>query len=639
MSKITFPKSIADIASVLGVSSSSDSGNLEWVCTRNSVINQWARYKPTNGGGKLNRATRDNNTDEKRFVTYGLAYYNGNQLVPNKNILGNKIIDASDIPTVNCFNLKQTNLNYCRLQDFNGYDNDAFFNLDNSNYRCFPDETVGNGQTGFFYNRGGVALQFHSNKTSGLNTTPLIYDGTTNYCSLDVEDIIAESIHQELGEFQIGNFKLGIAFIFSNENNVSSDTDWYLFSTGRDIKTLLTSSSATSAVLSFTKDNVDYEVGNIVYGNKNFLLTLNRLTLFETWLGSRIFTANSYENSRIQMVLIKGATNNVCELFKNPSLAGSTPSMEVYHFSPSRMENNDVFGKRTNFSIKKALSYENITSKTNDTNRRTAGVWFPGDERNASNPACWYEYTNSNSFWRWNLKTEYQSESYREERKFENQCYLELISGDTTFRNAGHWVKFKLRLRGYVCHEFRSKYPDLDNSTYKQYYFSSNDVDINAKGSVKLFPTTTVNGTSVGGVNVEFYKNNTSTYYELFSSSGLEIDGIYGNNSHIFNNLNYFVGDKNYQDESSSGFHKCCSELMNVDSVKYNNTIHCTADYDSDEIFIYVQKTVFNTNPYADFYLYFKYYFKVDNEINPVDEEYEVSNSIYQTLRIKYKES
>lgn len=658
MSKINFPKSITDIAQIIGVGSYSNAGDLGWICTGDSYINQWARYKPTSGGGKLNRATRDDNTAEKRLVTYGLAYYNGNELKPNTNVLGKRITSASNLSLRNNFNLKQKGLKYFRLQDFDGYDHNATFNL-TTNYSCFPDETVGNGQTGFFYNRGGTVLRFLSNKTSGLNTTPLVYDGSTNYCSLDVEDIIAESL--SVHDFPIGDFKLGVAFVFSNNSDHSND-NLYLFSTGKKIYDLLVPLTPTTYELKFTKDGNEYTLARISCGERSFNFTLSKLTLFEKWQNINIFNSNEYTESIARIVLIN--TDTKMRFWKDPT------SLEVYAFSPDEI-NGTSFGIRSSFSIKKALSYQNVTSKTDRNNDkiRSAGYFYSGSLRNnnLNGAVCWFDYNNyelvsspsaqylSNYYelynhqyrktsdtaivpnknyfitgdtWRW-----YFNRSYTEKttRQFSKQCYLLLEDNgdDVTWQGSGSYKKFRLFLRGYVCHEFRSKYPDNDNESY-QYFFGDDDITIKGTGTVTLYPDS-----NAGNVIIEFkrsgYQDKSKTTFS--SSNGITIGGY----THNFRKASPFIGDKAYQNESTDGFRKCCSELIQLDDITYDGVNYPTCDYATNQIYIYVQKSVFSdAYKVTDFFLNMKYNFKVNNEIKPVNEICDVHNASTSTLKIKY---
>jgi hypothetical protein len=608
MAKITFPKSITEIAQTLGVTASSNSGKLQWLCgNTHNKINPWARYKPTSGGGKLNRATRDDNTDEYRFVTYGLAYYDENgTFTVNEGFLGDKLT-TSNFSLYNLFNLKQQNLQYCRMRDFNGYDHDATFDLGENGYQCFSDETYG-GQTGFFYNKESTMIQWNSSKTSGLNTTPLCYEdsGGTNYCSLDVKDLMAAATDSRLSTFQVGDFKFGVAFKINNE--------FYLFHTGKPINTILNNSSVVTYYITIsnnvltlsTSEYITPMLGSFKCGGSFFRLALN-LGKFNEFYGQDVFRDGTSCSARA--VLVKGGSTNV-EFIKN------TGAYDMYAFSPAKLSDDSIFGLRSNFTIKELKSYVNVTTNTNRTNNspRNAGA-FLGEYVSQASHLCDYNYEERNGKWNW--YTTHDPYRYR------SQCYLEFdsshfyeISSDGTITTGSStsglkYVRYKLCLSGFVCSEFRTK---TDSSTN---FINSGDV---LRKYANLY------------LRIEKQKfKNALVFIAVGNEKAVQLSG---------NDLNIGAPDVSefawtstaasgdvanctqYYEDETGNFSKCYSGLIQIDRLNYikdgNGDVIKTYQGGAytrvNDTYIYVQ-----TNPYTSPEDPKEFNMSIDYTFSPVD--------------------
>lgn len=630
---VTDPVSIEEVRNLLQEDTSYR--DLYTLC-RSSKINPWARFKPTAGGRiedrKVNSRTGNN---EYYSVIYGMAKYDSQgTLVGRTDIIPNITKNNFDILNDLSWNLgtdwTSKAPNYYRLQDFNGYKHNAQFPMTAtfmSNY------SIGT-QSGMFYNVNIPILSLRSLKISygaipvpnGSNSGPekcwedVSGFTASDYGQLFLEDLFAATSTEGLTTFQLGNFYLGVMFKIGNL--------YPILHTNVKINDILNASASGAkklmAIVNGT-ENEKIKVGDIAYGNNQLDLNF-RLLSFEDIHGYTFPTTNDimYVDSRV--VLIKELMSSNVSHASDEIIAylypggsgntGSVPANVIYSF-----EGKTGFCKIRRKQFKKLLSYVNITSKTNRSSsthvQRNAGCFFTGDVRNVAGSSAnvWYTYTNGNWI--------YDTSLGHPNSNFHGQCYLKLISEDTTVNGSGHWVKFQLKLQGFVCNEFRSNrdWNDSGNQALelaRQYFFATTTEDVQKVVKLKLKQCTVMsNGIAPGTVKMQYPNTNAVLQTINFPSGGMDID-IYPDSSIFWwnatnvtsgsgNNTQFIYCTKQYGSETGK-FKKCHSEMMHVDRLNYNGTDITTTH--NKGVYIYVEKTAFSSQNYSDFYMYFTYSFE-----------------------------
>lgn len=598
---ITAPvRLVEDVKSVLNETASNDLGTL---CKKNN-INVWARYKPSTGGCVKNRK-RENGNNEYYSVVYGIAKYDNGTLVGREDIF--KIVNINNFSDVLTWNLKQPTLNYYRLQDFNGYNHNAKFSFDNSNYKFFPANTYGT-QTGPFYNMEYPILTMASDRPSGMTFTPVqcweehTSETLSTYSVLYLEDLFYAASHEAINTFRISDFKLGIAVVKGNNS--------FVFNTGVSFGTIFSSGTTRTQDLNFTINDTTYHIGSIaLQANGGYVLLIINFKTFNDILGVNYFVG---DNVTVKVRVVMLETND------NIWVYNTIPSgINVYAFEPI-----DGFCYK-NVTLKKIYTFVSVTSYTNRVSHavRNAGKFFSSTlNEELGTQQVDYEYVNGN----WSLisgKTARVINSgtgdYDDPSGEGSYMCRFLLDTDYKWRlsnnvfvqdntSSGTYVRFRLRLRGFVCCEFRAK----DNQALTNNYLFPEDIDVIKTPKLYL----RVTSSSFGDVHIKIMNNN----QYIIPSTGIEV-GSFSPSSFIWNKTNVVQNshlrycDKQYG-SNSDNVNKCHSHMGNLNVIGGTTT--------QSEIYIFVQKTAL-TKP-DDFYMELFYTFGPDERGNY--EEIKVSD-------------
>ena len=610
---------------------------LNTVCD-NGNISQWARYKPTAGGCIHDRKKADG-TKEKYSVLYGMAHYE------NGSLVGNQIL--KEITCVNgvdnwdgdlTWNLRPT-LDYYRLRDFNGYKHNAQFGYNVTNFFAPTDLGL---QHGIFYNQRRIILEMNSSRPPGLpfpsyssnesstDNMPQCWEDSVSgqriddYATLYLEDMLSTCTLDNITTFNIGKFKLGIAFRRKNNGIVESRR---VLNTGYSIDDLITGEYGEHTIDVLSGSELIRNVGTIKIGTGLLGIEMQLSKLTGLILGD-----GDYD---IRFVLIK--TLDSATLYDEGFPDGS--SLAPYHMYAFQPTGN--FCKGT-FRLKRGFAEIYVTEKTNLSRDlvRNNSRYFDNKEE--------YTYDNGVNGWDW----QYTPATAHPEFKIQNKCKLtvdsstkyhtENVDGHLVFvagaGSAGNtFYRFVLNLGGFYCWEYRPMaiptgkvpYAFIEEDPLEQNVVKDCEIQLAAPISLK-------NGNGAGDVYIQITNNSYPELIhgfdledydeeELMEYSGRKIGfDIYdqqgGYSQRVWSYDNYASGGqlnwctKAYGNDTGNWTY-CDSQLIKIDHFEYTTKMGVSTSTNStgNDIYIYVQTDGFSqpssAKPYPaqDFYMKIKH--------------------------------
>lgn len=620
-SVITAPIGIAEVESVIGTAGH-DLGTL---CKKNS-INVWARFKPTIGGRIQDRKINSRKDEGERYsVLYGLAYYDSQgSLVPRNNIIPN--VTESNFNSPIKWNIgidwtsTQIQQNFYRLQDFNGYKHDAVIPV--GNYQFLPQTTVAT-QTGPFFNNNSTIFGFVSLKASSASGIPLpkyggnymtATDGVKKcwedvsaghsieyYGQLYLEDLLEAAKIDSLPYDNIGEMYLGIMFKF--------DSYYAFVNTRIKFSTILNGSGNTKTLIAYddtTSSATKRIIGNIAYGSGNLLLSLNLKNIAETggvWVfnsaeskyvyARSILTTETYHN--IPAGVTPATNEQVCGVYVNSSFPSS------YNIYSLQLDTN--FGNGGAY-FNKLKTFVSVISNTNrDGTRRNAGKWFDSTESGSITDSVDYEYVNGN----WSQKS-----VGHPPRTINSHCSLSADKTNRYIRNqdgsytrstssSAVYVRYSLKLRGYICCEFRAS---KGTTVTDNYFLPTAESAVEKRVSLLMKFPTGVQSIQVGNNYMDVTTNGISV--------GSAISDFRWTGASVVTDGHLIYCDKNYGNSTAS-VDKCHSEMFKLN---YLPDFNDQTSYYDDNVYLYVQRTAVSTP--ASLHINFEYSFGPD-----VDNNYE----------------
>lgn len=599
---ITAPIGIGDVNSVL------NAGSLDLGTLCNSAkINPWARFKPTNGGQVANR--KKSNANEKYSVIYGIAQYSGTTLVGRSNIL--KRITSANFMNDLKWSLAQPTLNYYRLTDFNGYNHNAKFGFDNADYKYFPANSYGV-QTGSFYNMYYPILQLISSRPSGLTFTPIqCWEDATSgmslssYSTLYLEDMIYAANQDNIATFNIATFKLGVAIIYNSYN--------ICINTGVTLGQIFAGGSSTTIDINITTGTTTTTIGSIaLQSNGGYVLLHINFELINSILGTTIFSGESI-TLKTRIVVID--TNDSACIYTTFSGA-----VDMYAFEP-------VAGFCVKeLTLKKIYTYVSVTSLTDrNGSARNAGKFFSSTiDDGLQNQTVDYDYTSGN----WTLKSGKHAQPINNGSASVGMCKLlldestryTLSNGNFIASTSGNYVRYRLRLRGFICNEFRAS----DGNKLTNNYLFPQDTSIQKKAKLRLINR----NSSFGDIHIKIGNQAqyvVANYDPTNHTGGIEVGADEG--TYIWDKTNVVTsGHITYCDKiygsSTANVDKCHSSMINLNRIGGTNTF--------TDVYIYVQRTAISSTP-DSFYLELLYEFGPDEKGN---SEYIIVSDQYNNTKI-----